>query len=287
MWVVGSKPTLTTSSCTVKRLSPTRASILRRSSIASPYTAACRITPSAHSTHSSPSHRSPYPLRRAGKKPIRPCSPYSSVGLTSWWKLDASSTPPSSVWSNPHVTSMPPPQLRNQPRPSGSAYHGATTPVGESQASERPLNSHRPTSSDRSTSTSNAKLVPVRNSRTRTPRSRPSPSVARRTPATCSRRPTRRISSRRVIDLPLTKGITVPSLDSDLRARSRRRDSRHRQIVLALAEGCAGGLEPLVTLVRCVVDEEKDANQQPATCDERRLGIRVYRAVLRRAKWRE
>jgi hypothetical protein len=30
---------------------------------------------------------------------------------------------------------MPPPQLRNQPSPSGSAYHGPTTPVGESQAS--------------------------------------------------------------------------------------------------------------------------------------------------------
>src|SRR6266540_4126715 len=146
MWVTGSNPTLTTSSCTVNRLSPTLASMRRRSSSASPYTAAWRTAPSAHRTHSSPSHRSPYPVSLAGMNPIRPCSPYSSVGRTSWWQLEASSTPPSSVWSRPQVTSMPPPQLRNHPRPIGSAYQGPTTPVGDSHVSERPFSSQRPTS---------------------------------------------------------------------------------------------------------------------------------------------
>ena len=59
MWVVGSKPTFTTSSRIVNRLSPTFASIRRLSSIASPNTAACLTVPSAYSTHSSPSHLSP------------------------------------------------------------------------------------------------------------------------------------------------------------------------------------------------------------------------------------
>src|ERR1700757_4222351 len=175
-------------------------------------------------------------------KPTRPCRPYSSVGLTSWWKLEPSSVPPSSVWSRPHVTSIPPPHVRNHPSPSGSAYHGPTTPVGDSQVSERPFTSQRPTSSDRSTSTSNEKPVPVRNSSTRTPRSAPSPSVTSRTPATCSRRPTRRISSRRVSALPWNLGIE--GLDpSGLLFAAGPRDA---YIVTALlAEGCASGLEPV------------------------------------------
>src|SRR5437870_11003724 len=71
---------------------------------------------------------------------------------------------------------MPPPQLRNHPRPIGSAYQGPTTPVGDSHASDCPRSSHLPTSIDRSTSTSKLNPVPVLNSSTRTPRSTPSPS---------------------------------------------------------------------------------------------------------------
>src|SRR5438105_2802879 len=166
---------------------------------------------------------------------------------------------------------MPPPQLRNHPRPSGSAYHGPTTPVGDSHASDCPRSSHLPTSIDRSTSTSKLKPVPVRNSSTRTPRSIPSPSVTSLTLASCSRRPTRRISSRRVSALPLTKGI-----DLDLGARSSGRDSGHRQVVFALAQGRAGGLEPGVTPVHGVVDKQDDADQQPPACYQRSLCVRCY-----------
>src|ERR1700728_3838485 len=50
---------------------PTRASIRRRSTSCSANTADCSTSPSAHSTHSSPSHRSPYPVSRAGRPPDR------------------------------------------------------------------------------------------------------------------------------------------------------------------------------------------------------------------------
>jgi hypothetical protein len=81
MWVAGSKATLTTRSSTVKRLSPTRVSMHRPSSRASPNTAAVRPTPSAQRirlhdprpllrrvTH----HASPFNVRRY-MAPARSC----------------------------------------------------------------------------------------------------------------------------------------------------------------------------------------------------------------------
>src|SRR5487761_136128 len=178
---------------------------------------------------------------------------------------------------------MPPPQLRNHPRPIGSVYQGPTTPVGDSQAKARPLSSHRPTSIDRSTTTSNVNPVPVRNSSTRTPRSMPSPSVTRRTPTACSKRPTRRINSRRVSAFPWNLGIEGSDPGAFLLAAS----PGHADVVVGLlTDRRACGLDPLRPPSHRVEDENPDADQEPHDVHKRRVQVGLDRAVDRRAERR-